>query len=297
MTQTLFPHQQLACSELLATARVFFDSDWADLPVQPRFTRLIVGPTGVGKSHLVRSLAAELRVPCLELNSTNWIPLGANHRGTRPTWIDIADFCQHNDKGLVFVDEIDKLFGFSSWINYIRVEVFGLLDRRMPDNLTFPSDDETDPNELLALMAIAKVRLRSAMFLVGAGAFQNLWQQRRSQPIGFTDFGAIPVSDLSHSEMATVLPAEIVNRFASPVLTLRQLNRADYESILREVLGKLPSALVDETRKVADATIQTAIDAHTGCRWIEEVMLQVLINRSATDSKALSEVTLSFVNP
>ena len=96
--------------------------------------------------------------------------------------------------------------------------------------------------------------------------------------------------------MATVLPAEIVNRFASPVLTLRQLNRADYESILKEVLGKLPSELVDETRKVADATIQTAIDGHTGCRWIEEVMLQVLINRSGA-SKPSPELPLAFVEP
>jgi hypothetical protein len=291
----LFPHQRLACSELLATARVFFDSDWAHLPVQPRFTRLIVGPTGVGKTHLVRTLAGELEIPCLELTSTNWIPLGANNRGARPTWVDVADFCRRNERGLIFVDEIDKLYGFSSWINYIRVEVFGLLDRRAPDNLTVPNDDETDPNELKISLQLGKVRLRNGMFLVGAGAFQNLWQEKRSQPIGFADFGASPPSDLSPSEMATVLPAEIVNRFASPVLTLRQLNREDYESILREVLVKLPSELVDETRKVADATIQTAIDGHTGCRWIEEVMLQVLINRSGA-SKAAPELPLAFVS-
>jgi ATP-dependent Clp protease ATP-binding subunit ClpX len=293
---TLFPHQKSACSHLLATARVFFESDWSSLPVHPRFTRLVVGPTGVGKSHLVRVVADEMDVPCLELTATNWIPLGANQRGARPTWIDIIDFCRLNIRGLIFVDEIDKLFGFSSWINYIRVEVFGVLDRRAPDNLTFPTDEQTDPDELKGSLELGKVRLRSGMFLVGAGAFQNLWQQKRSQPIGFGDSGTTPPSDLSHTDMATVLPAEIVNRFASPVLTLRQLNRADYEAILKEVLCKLPSTLVDETRKVADATIEAAVDSHTGCRWIEEVMLQVLINRTESVNPS-PELPHPFVEP
>jgi len=241
-------------------------------------------------------LAAELGVPCLELSSTNWIPLGANQRGARPTWIDIADFCRQKVRGLIFVDEIDKLFGFSPWINYIRVEVFGLLDRRAPDNLAFPSDDGSDPEELRVFMEVGKTHLRESVFLVGAGAFQNLWQEKRSRPIGFSDSGETQPSDLGHSDLASVLPAEIVNRFASPVLTLRQLSREDYESILHEVLGKLPPELVKETRKVADATIQAAIDAHTGCRWIEEVMLRVLINQS--DNSLISpELPLAFIDP
>ncbi len=87
MTTTgLHRHQLAVYSALLKTAQVFFETDWHDLSIRPRLARFIAGPTGTGKSFLVRRLAEQLELPLLDLAASNWIPLGCSQRGARPTW-------------------------------------------------------------------------------------------------------------------------------------------------------------------------------------------------------------------
>jgi ATP-dependent Clp protease ATP-binding subunit ClpA len=76
----IFSHQRDAFGALRDTAHAFFSGIWANLPHRPRFTRLVVGPTGSGKSHVVRELARNLGLPLLHLCASSWIPLGAARR-------------------------------------------------------------------------------------------------------------------------------------------------------------------------------------------------------------------------
>ena len=269
----LFPHQEKAFACLAATARVFFSRKWRRLSIAPRFSRLVIGETGTGKTHLIRRLAEEFELPLMELSATNWIPLGCTHRGACPTWPQLLQFCCQHRRGLIFLDEADKLFGKTDWSTSVRVEIFLLLDQRIPRNVdvVMPYRDEA------RTLRVAANRLRRSFLVVGAGAFQFLWETRLSSVMGFrTPDGDIEVG-FGHRELGTVIPSEIVNRFASPILTLRPLLEGDYRRMLASALSQLPPHLRNPLQCYGEEGIREAVANRLGCRWIEELLLRVMI--------------------
>ena len=59
-------YQRQVYTELVECARDYFYGSWDALPIKPRIAPLICGSTGVGKTFLVRTLAAELGMPLFE---------------------------------------------------------------------------------------------------------------------------------------------------------------------------------------------------------------------------------------
>jgi len=278
----LFAHQEAVFQNLLSTAQVFFSGRWRRLSLTPRFARLLIGSTGSGKSHLVRHLAQMLRLPLFEIQATNWMPLGASNRGGPPTWPQIIQFCVQYRKGIIFLDELDKLGGWTDWQNFIRVEVFSLLDRRVPDGLEFPRKDDYETISLATserLHRLSRLRLDRAMLVVGAGAFQNLWQAKETPAIGFQR--GPRSGDLEFKDLAGVVPREIINRFSSPVLSLDTLDIADYRAILAVFVRRLPFDLRCIVQRCGESTIRDAASNRLGCRWLEELLLHALIEENA----------------
>lgn len=285
MNSPIFPHQKTVYQALSETARVFFDCDWVDLPIRPRFARFITGATGTGKTHVVTALSKKLDLPLYQIVATNWIPLGSSQRGARPTWLDLVEFCHSNLRGIILIDEVDKLMGWAPWMQCIRTEAFSLMDGRVPENVALPTSESgyDDLDALKLLLEIAKNRLLDSFLIVGAGAFQSLWQAKASGRIGFTAKVEEDAWQLQKVDLAKVVPAEIVNRFASPILILQPLEEADYHSILANVLPELNAPLRHRVKKIAESSIAQAVANQTGCRWIEEVILQALIEESAPE--------------
>jgi hypothetical protein len=280
MTPGVFDHQQVVYRELAETARVFFHSDWRNLPIRPRFSRFIAGPTGTGKTHMVTALGRDLGLPVFSITATSWIPFGASQRGARTTWIDLVEFCRSHTKGIIFLDEVDKLMGWSPWMQFIRTEAFALLDSRVPDTVTLTGSDtcEDDPDELKGRVETARIRLADSFLLLGAGAFQPLWQGKATGPIGFGSASQSPSELLEKADLGTVIPAEIINRFASPILLLNPLRAMDYKSILARVVSQLDTPLKGFVESIGEESIDDAVKNGTGCRWIEEVVLRALMN-------------------
>lgn len=278
----IYPHQRQVFAELYATASTFFSGEWQELSVRPRFSRFVVGPTGTGKTHLIRALADALSLPIFAVSATNWLPLGINQRGGRSTWTDLIALLGRHPQVVVFLDEADKLClppgSGTGWQDYLRVEIFHLLDGALPDNATGTEEDwggcfDDDDRELV------QERLRTGTYVVAAGAFQEFFDSSVHRPrIGFgqTLDGSGP-STLSKEAMAKILPRELVNRFASPVLLLPDLVEDDYWAMLDALVPSLPPRLLKAVLKLANREISEAVSSAAGCRWVEELVLRALI--------------------
>jgi len=284
----IFNHQQAVRVELVRTIRAFFHAPWRNLPVRPRFNRFITGPTGVGKSTLVREVARETDIPLFEVSATNWIPLGVSDRSARATWIDIADFCKAHKRGIIFLDEADKLGAESAWMNHVRVEIFSLLDQRVPQNLFLKSEDDALGESPEEAFAHVSNKLSHDIFIVGAGAFQCLWEGRVRSSLGFRTPSCSADPGLASRDMHSVIPPEIANRFASPVLQLRPLAKADYLEMAESVASHLTELHNASFRRLANERLDSALSNQSGCRWVEELLLEVITSQYTPKSKPIT---------
>jgi len=286
----LFPHQKEVFKSLLQTARVCFGSSWQSLPIRPRFARFVSGPSGAGKTHIARAVAEEIGMPFFALDAASWIPLGASSRGATYSWVQIGRWLREHPQGIIFLDELDKV-GPSpeGWLNYVRVEIFSLLDRRLPAGLSlYETEDEEESQRHAIELDVVAQRLAQGVFFVGAGAFQNIWESRSKAVAGFhltekTEAG------LTHRQMAQAIPTEMVNRFTGPILSLRQLSRDDYELMLRRCVRSLPKGLAGKVEGIGCKSLDDAVDNRLGVRWLEEIMLRALMHREELGSSVIQD--------
>jgi len=276
----LFPHQKEVFKSLLQTARVCFGSSWQSLPIRPRFARFVSGPSGAGKTHVARAVAEELDMPFFTVDASTWIPLGASSRGATFTWVEIGRWLREHPQGIIFLDELDKV-GSSpeGWLNYVRVEIFSLLDRRLPAGLSlYETEDEDDSQRHAIELGVVAQRLAQGVFFIGAGAFQNIWEARGKAVAGF-HLAEKTEAGLTHRQMAQAIPTEMVNRFTGPILSLRQLSREDYALMLRRCVRSLPKGLAGKVEGIGRKSLDDAVDNRLGVRWLEEIMLRALMHR------------------
>jgi len=267
----IFAHQRPAYEELVSRAKMYFSSTWCDLPIVPRFHSLVAGPTGTGKSALVARLAEAIGGKLMRISAPNWMPLGANNRGTRETMLEIAKHIMGSDKSIIFVDEIDKIYHDSAWKSYVRNEIFDLLDGRIPAGLDL--DEEDSP---LTAVCLLETRIRHQTFIVAAGTFQSFFESASISKIGFSEQGEIQIPELDASEIAQRLPRELTNRFHSKLILLHQLREEDYQHLLRLAADSMPSWLQPFFSKAAQRQLPLALKTRKGCRFVEEVLLEAL---------------------
>ncbi len=153
--------QQRALKRLHAMARVFLDGPRSGT-IAPRLIPLIVGPTGVGKNHLVRLFAQEVGCPVLRLTVGDWIVQGARRQGTLER---MRDFIGPHPRAILHLDELDKFrLHNDPWSLAIFGELFAILDR---DVAVSTEDKPWTPEHT--------EKLRRSVFIVGSGTWQDAW--------------------------------------------------------------------------------------------------------------------------
>jgi hypothetical protein len=272
----LFDHQKEAFQKLRRAGRVCFSSERHNLPLRLRTNSLVIGPSGCGKTHLARLVAESLGVGCKILNSSEWILLGSgSSAGARKTWHSIFDFLVENQskKGvMIFLDEIDKLNGSTDWMCHLRVEVFHLLDHALPGDLLNSFERRIDKD----LFKAASETLRNRTFIVGAGAFQAIWEIRSRPVCGFLPGNQEREVPPTSNILANYLPRELVNRFCSNIATMSLPGPADYESMLLGCATRLPPHLQDRFLSLGEARIPEACRNKQGVRFIEELLTDMI---------------------
>lgn len=299
----LAPYQQGVFEELLDCACDFLAVDWTALPVRPRANHLLAGSTGTGKTFLVEELARRLKLPYLRLSLVNWVLLGCTRRGAEATLPLIYRFVIAHPRGVIHLDELDKVGGKSEWTQAVVLEMMSALDREVKAGVLGADAPEPDGGEASPAAAAPDLealeterrrvqrRFASGHLTVATGAFQaRLWSgaaARSGHPVWehvIDDLGRglprqtmAPAGDpgRAYAALTAQLPKELVNRFSQAILYLPPMDRADYEALLAEVLDHLPAHLPGLRAAVqaeGQSSLGNALATAQGYRWAEEVM-------------------------
>jgi SpoVK/Ycf46/Vps4 family AAA+-type ATPase len=276
----IFAHQEEAFNKLCDVARACFAIQRKSLPFMPRTNTLIIGPSGSGKTYLASAVASETGAPFLSLSISEWVLIACSTRGGVSTWPAIVQFLLTNQKAegiVIFLDELDKLSGASTWEAFERTEIFKLLDLAVPSGLADLDNDPVSDED----HQTAKSVLANRTMIIGAGAFQDLWDSPQKSCAGFGNTSN-PATSITLNQLSKTLPRELINRFRSEVLILPQLVFRDYEEMLLRAAESIPSYLQKTFLDLGPGRIQKALEARQGCRFIEELLLDtILLEREA----------------
>ena len=142
MNTILSTHQSQILETLLPVAEIATNNtENNNSPLKPRMHTLICAPSGTGKSYIMRELGNMIKTKVLILNVSSWMPLGSSIEKLT-TFDTIIKFIDENPKGIIVLDELDKIDGTNDWAGYVRLEIHDLLDGIIPESALIPGDDE-----------------------------------------------------------------------------------------------------------------------------------------------------------
>ena len=262
MNAKLTPSQQKAYARLDFFFRIGLKRIRPFQGIKPRPFPLLVGPSGCGKTFLVSTLASEYDLSFFSVNINNWIVRGAK-ADLKPTMSQIAEYVQSNDRGVIFIDEVNKLkkshTGESAWTADIFTEVIALLDRdgRL-ENMGFEG---------------ALEKLQKNFIIVGAAAFHEEWMDslRSGALIGFAP---CEVSEKDQEAKFTKIiqkqesvPEELLNRFNDRLIVIMPPTKEEYAGRITSIRNyyELPPLFPDELNQLADE----AVESGKMMRWLE----------------------------
>ncbi len=242
----IFTSSQLrALARMKALARLHAESP-VKAGVRLRTLPLIVGPSGVGKSHLVRALGAHLKTPVFRICMGDWIPLGAKTDVSAMARIQRA--LDASPDGLILnIDELDKLrlVGSEVWSLSQITEALSLLDCTPLGSWT-----ETQLE-----------RLRRA-YIIGSGTWQSIFETKPACPIGFQGEYAASESQLERIRKAQVIPTELLSRFNQDWLILDPFTAGEFRRIV-SALGLGPGVLDPEAAAASGLNFRAVQNALT----------------------------------
>jgi SpoVK/Ycf46/Vps4 family AAA+-type ATPase len=248
--------------KLRAVAELFFFREWSlySMSLQPRLIPLISGPSGIGKSHLVRALAADLGLPVLKTSPSSWIPIGV--RDSLQTMTRIHEFVGDHDLGIVHLDEADKFFQSASgdYFRSVRNETFDLLD----GTITTSSKDAPWNSGTLK-------KLRSCFMIIGSGTWQTIWSKPHRPSLGFGPQES--TSDKAHQiRKDDSIPEELLRRFHHDLILIPPATEEDYRDAAQHFgLTRLAAKLGRQL------DFAEAVAFGYGMRWLEGEFTQLLL--------------------
>jgi energy-coupling factor transporter ATP-binding protein EcfA2 len=268
-----FDHQTAALQTLQARATAYFRGGWHNLELQPRWATLITGPTGVGKTTLVKIVAARLGANLIRTSAPAWIPAGAHNRGVGETLPHLIREIEKHDSNILFLDEMEKL-GDSPWMTHCRDEIWSVVDGILPSGIK-PTDEDFPEQETSNWLEKITNKLRRNTFIVGAATFQTWFDSAKSRrAIGFTHEQTNKQS-LTADVIAERIPREFANRFQADI-QLKDLEERHYRLIIDQAAGKIPASHRTIFREEAESRLAGAIEAKKAVRFVEEAWLAAI---------------------
>lgn len=217
LSEELTQSQIKAYRRISAMARAYFARPDFACTVEPRLMPLCIGPTGTGKTSLMRRVAKENRATFLRTSAGEWTPIGV--RSVRPTVACILEALatSQSGKAVVLIDEMDKVSGATdtNWARSVLNEIYATLDRSMP--IASLLHGENSPKLSISVEELQE-RVERKLFLVAAGTWQSLWSGGTTMGFG----GAVSTTARAVDTIATqrIVPIELLMRFTWPPIVL-----------------------------------------------------------------------------
>ena len=272
---------------------------------------ILLGPTGVGKTYLMRCIARLIGVPFVKSDATKFSETGYVGHDVEDLVRDLARSADGNvdlaQYGIIYIDEIDKIAGAPTSNGR---DVSG---RGVQVNL-LKLMEETDVNlqsqtdllgQMEAIMQLQRggqpprrtINTRHILF-IASGAFDQLAEQVKKRvsvaPIGFTQASKTPRADYEYLKLAQTrdfidfgFEPEFIGRLpvrvtcdALTATDLQQIMLTSDDSILSQYRQDFSGYGIDFTiTKEAIVEIAArAIGEQTGARGLMTVMEQVFRN-------------------
>jgi hypothetical protein len=279
----ILPYQQVIFDRLCATARAVLCTKRSG-PIRLKNAFMLLGGSGLGKTFLVRKLAKEMgSLPFLSISVSDWLLLGGRGTATWPAIFDFIERSAHHSGAILFVDEFDKCGGdqsmSSSWCNFLKCEVFTLLDSRIPFNI---NDLSGDPVSRKRVEEVQRFLENRTMIVAGA-AFQEIWEERVRPSVGFVT-GDTGVGMPDWNDLVRIVGRETMNRFSSELFILPELTAADYRLMVDSMAGHVDEMWRAKFRELGHARIPIAVEHRKGARYMEEVLLAAIMEERASMS-------------
>ena len=267
--------QKLAFDSLTEVADLFFNTEWSNLSIAPgltpRWSFLLIGQSGIGKSHVIREVAKEFGLPCLRMTPGNWVP--AATRDSTPTLLQVHRFVtDHDSGGILHFDELDKFRGIpgsgspssGDWDKAVALELLDLLDRA-------PSA----PIKSVEWTADVLRSLKRNFLIFGSGTFQQFWTNSSKSKVGFgtPESAQTTVANIRRQiQSGDILAPEILKRFNHSWQILTPPTESEFK-LAAESLGLAKWA--HDLRMPLD--FKEAEKSGLGARWLEETLSQLLL--------------------
>lgn len=241
-------------------SQIYRDLEGTDLG---RYHILLLGPTGSGKTFIVKQLADYLRVPVSFASATSLVEAGYKGRSVDDIIKSLLDRADGNprlaERGILFIDEIDKIRRQDSGgVRDISGEgvqnaLLTMLDGRIADSVDNVKHEPVDTSRILFVCTGAFVGLQGIVERrLGKGEKSKIGFTRRirenletipDQPIYRALCQAV-TSDLVEFGM---IP-EFIGRFAT-ITALHELGRADLRAIVSD---STQGSALERQKKIAE---------------------------------------------
>lgn len=222
-----------ACERVVEMGELFFDAPTGGTRLSLRLYPLVVGPTGAGKSMLVKTAAGRLGADYYRVTRGDWMPRGS--KIGRPTVFLILDRLLASRRLVLAVDEADKMdLDFSKEFSAaVGTDLWNTLDGYFPvvDYLAetkFGNDPVPTVDEI-------ERKVRTALFIVGSGTWQHVFARgAKSAGLGFNAGAVTGQVTMEAIEKHGSISPELLLRFNSDLVFLNYPDAAETGDILRE---------------------------------------------------------------
>jgi hypothetical protein len=226
---------------------------------------LIIGPSGVGKTTILRALASIKETPLLFLDTASWSLINAK---TEPFTLDILQqFVEKNPKGIIAIDECDKFGSENSgndWWRNVRGEAMAIIEKRTDNwgNWKIENKRKFIENFVTIGMGTWQMVFKGNSFANGEG--QEIYQNEEP--------------DFKYLIQSKIIPEELLARFSNPIL-LKPQNKKDFRDALERIHSEFGNPITDiKLENLCDE----AVESQKNARWIEDYITNLLLNTIET---------------